>query len=152
MIGAQSGSLSIHDLVATQIAKKMLSWRNGELYPGYENPGIATYVNVPEPKVAIEHNWEGSLYPDIVVADPMRSMAPRLVAEVETAETINEITLDRVWKLNMDVCPNFYLFVPEGFAEQTADLLMEFRTMTNLPRALYTYSYDELYRVRLTAV
>jgi hypothetical protein len=143
---------SVHDLAAHQIARTLLSWRNGEVYPGFENPGLATYVNVPVRRVPIQHNWEGELYPDIVVVDPARTMAPRLVAEVETEESIAELTLDKVWKLDMDVCPNFYLFVPTGSAEKAADLLLEFRTMTNLPRALYTYSFDALWRVQLTAV
>jgi hypothetical protein len=145
-------ALSVHDVAVQQIAHTMLSWRNGEVFPGYKNPGLGTFTNCPERTMPVEHNWEGTLWPDIVVADSSRANAPRLVAEVETEETLNERSLDKVWKLAMDVCPNFYLFVPSGAALESADLLLEFRTMTNLPRALYTYSFDPLWRIQLTAV
>lgn len=141
-----------HDSAVAQIARNLLSFQNGLVFPRGHHPTWATYTNAPARQVSLHHNWEGMLWPDIVVVDTARSNAPCLVAEVETSDTLNETVLDRVWKLDMDVCPNFYLFIPDGAAMETSELLMEFRTMTGLPRAMWTYSFDPLWRIILTPV
>jgi hypothetical protein len=143
---------TLHDSAVAQIARSMFSFPNGEVYPGLINPTWGTFTNVPERQMPVHHRWEGTLWPDIVMVDTARSNSPRLIVEVETEETINEVTLDRVWKLDMDECPIFYLFVPAGTATKTAELLLKFRGMCKIPRALYTYEFDDLYNVVVTPV
>lgn len=144
---------NLHDSAVEQIARSMFSFANGEVYPGLVKPTWGTYTNVGGQKnMPVEHRWEHTLYPDIVVVDTARDNSPRLIVEVETEDTITEETLDRVWKLDMDECPIFYLFVPAGTATKTAELLLKFRGMCKIPRALYTYQFDELYNVVVTPV
>jgi len=148
-----SPSSTLHDTAVLQIARSMFSFANGEVYPGHINPTWGTYTNVGgEQNMPVHHRWEGTLWPDIVMVDTARANSPRLIVEVETEETINETTLDRVWKLDMDECPIFYLFVPAGTATKTAELLLKFRGMCKIPRALYTYEFDDLYNVVVTPV
>lgn len=148
-----SPSSTLHDTAVSQIARTMFSFANGEVYPGLINPTWGTFTNVGgEQNMPVHHRWEGTLWPDIVMVDVARANSPRLIVEVETEETINETTLDRVWKLDMDECPIFYLFVPAGTATKTAELLLKFRGMCKVPRALYTYEFDDLYNVIVTPV
>jgi hypothetical protein len=148
-----SPSSTLHDTAVSQIARSMFSFANGEVYPGLINPSWGTYTNVGgQQNMPVHHRWEGTLWPDIVMVDTARANSPRLIVEVETEETINETTLDRVWKLDMDECPIFYLFVPAGTATKTAELLLKFRGMCKIPRALYTYEFDDLYNVIVTPV
>lgn len=143
---------NLHDSAVSQIARSMFSFANGEVYPGLIKPTWGTYTNAGERQMPVHHRWEGTLWPDIVIVDTARDNSPRLIVEVETEETINEVTLDRVWKLDMDECPIFYLFVPAGSATKTAELLLKFRGMCKIPRALYTYEFDDLYNVVVTPV
>jgi hypothetical protein len=143
---------NLHDSAVSQIARTMFSFANGEVYPGLINPTWGTYTNVGEKRMPVHHRWEGTLWPDIVMVDTAKDNSPRLIVEVETEDTINEVILDRVWKLDMDECPIFYLFVPAGTATKTAELLLKFRGMCKVPRALYTYEFDDLYNVVVTPV
>ncbi len=143
---------NLHDSAVEQIARTMFSFPNGEVYPGLVNPTWGTYTNVGAKRMPVHHRWEGTLWPDIVMVDTATGNSPRLIVEVETEETINEVTLDRVWKLDMDECPIFYLFVPAGSATKAAELLLKFRGMCKVPRALYTYEFDDLYNVVVTPV
>jgi hypothetical protein len=141
----------VHDLAVAQIAKSLLTFNDGEVYPGARHPTWATFTNAPVRQVPVEHRWAGLLWPDILVVDTARSHLPRLIAEVETKETLTEESVDR-WALEMEECPLLYLFVPEGTAIQAADLLLEFGSVVGIPRALYTYGVDDLWRIRLTPV
>lgn len=143
---------SLHDQAVQQIAAKMFHFSNGEIFPGNVNPTWATYTNAPRRTMPIEHRWEGTLWPDIVVVDTARANLPRLIVEVETEETINEQTLDKIWKLDTDESANFYLFVPRGFAYKASELLLKYRGMCKLPRALYTYEFDDMFQVQVTPV
>jgi len=145
-------ALSRHDSAVQQIAAKMLSFVNGEVHPGNVNPSWGTYTNCPEKKISLTHRWEGILWPDIVMVDTTRSNLPRLVAEVETEDTINETTLDRKWKVNQDECPIMYLFVPRGTGYQTSELLLKYRRVCKVPRAVFTYEFDPLYQVLITPI
>lgn len=143
---------SLHDSAVQQIAAKMFHYANGEVYPGNVNPTWATYTNAPRKTLPIKHRWTGTLWPDIVLVDTARANLPRLIVEVETEDTITEETLDTKWKLDTDESANFYLFVPRGCAYAASELLLKFRGVTKLPRALYTYEFDDLYRVEVTPV
>ncbi|MDD9207223.1 hypothetical protein PU560_12210 [Georgenia sp. 10Sc9-8] len=148
----QSISEALHNSAVQQIAAGMFSFANGEVYPGHVNPTWATYTNAPERTMPVEHRWEGTLWPDIVVVDTAAANRPRLIVEVETEESISEETLDRKWKLDADESSIYYLFVPSGTAFKTAELLLKFRSVCKIPRLLYTYEFDELYRVHVTPV
>jgi hypothetical protein len=143
---------SLHDQAVQQIAARMFHYANGEVFPGNMNPTWATYTNAPRKTLPLKHRWEGTLWPDILVVDTARSNLPRLIVEVETAETVTEAVLDKKWKLDTDESANFYLFVPRGFAYQAAELLLKYRGMCKLPRALYTYEFDDLFQVQVTPV
>lgn len=90
-------------------------------YPNEENPDFRTYVNLPEPKLAIEVQGGGEkLLPDIVVLDRPGGR-PRLVAQVESRETLSREQAEYVWsQLQLDDTP-LLLYVPAGLAAQAKD-------------------------------
>jgi NAD-dependent dihydropyrimidine dehydrogenase PreA subunit len=90
-------------------------------YPNDENPTFRTYVNLPEPQLAIELQGGGEkLLPDIVVLDKPGGR-PKLVAQVESRETLSREQAEYVWsQLQLDDTP-LLLYVPAGLAAQAKD-------------------------------
>lgn len=140
----------LHDIAVTQIARERFFFPESEFVPGVFHPTWATYTNVPQRQMALEHKWLGKLYPDIIIVDTAKSNAPKLVAEVETEETLTLETLAQKWKLYQDECRTLYVFVPEGCAQRIADLILEYRIA--FPTALFTYGFADTGDIRITAV
>ncbi len=112
-------------------------------YPNDENPDFRTYVNLPEPQLAIEVQGGGEkLLPDIVVLDKPGGR-PRLVAQVESRETLSREQAEYVWsQLQLDDAP-LLLYVPAGLAAQAKDYARaagiknaQFRTWRRQPQGV----------------
>lgn len=90
-------------------------------YPSEEHPELRTYVNLPEPQLAIEVQGDiEKLLPDIVVLDRPGGR-PRLVAQVESRETLSREQAEHVWaRLQLADAP-LLLYVPAGLAAQAKD-------------------------------
>jgi len=90
-------------------------------YPNDQHPDFRTYVNLPEPQLAIEVQGGGEkLLPDIVVIDRPGGR-PRLIAQVESRETLSREQAEYVWsQLQLDDTP-LLLYVPAGLAAQAKD-------------------------------
>jgi len=141
----------MHDDAVLQIAEMMFSFPGGEFTPGVFHPGWVTYTNVPEKKMAVPHHWMDDLYPDIVIVDTERSNIPRVIAEVETEDSLGlEVAIQPKWKPDMDECSILYLFVPEGCARKTAKMLLDYKAC--FPTALYTFGFNDDGTIRVTPV
>ena len=93
-------------------------------FPDDSHPDYRTYVNVPEPQLALEFTAGGAsrsqVFPDIVVVEHPR-YRPIMVAQVETKETVTRRQAELVWaQLENDDAP-LYIYVPSGFAARARD-------------------------------
>ncbi len=141
-----------HDLAVSHIAREVFTFPGGELKPGVLRPTWRTYTNVPQRQMPIQHVWEGEFYPDIVIADTARCNTPMIVAEVEDEDSLTEEVVVAKWRLDVGMCPIFYLFVPEGCAKKAANLCLDFRAVMHIPHGFYTYGFDKEWNFRLTPV
>ena len=141
----------LHDKAVQQIAKLMFTFQGAEFTPGVFHPSWVTYTNVPERQMPVPHRWLDDLYPDIVIVDTERCNIPKVIAEVETEDSISlEGAIQPKWKPDMDECFTLYLFVPEGCARDTARMILDYKVC--FPTSLYTYSFSDGGTVRLTPV
>ena len=85
-------------------------------FPTKEQPKWRAFVNEPAPALGVAGLAGESLYPDIVVVDS--GNVARMVAEVETADTVTEAEGRREWKAFAEVCETFYLYVPAGYSKE----------------------------------
>jgi len=103
--------------VAKDIAQRRLA------FPNEESPSLRTHVNVPEATFVIRAAGGTELAPDIVVAESA-SGSPRILAAVETADTVTDEQAAGRW-LPFSRVPDatFHLYVPSGFAAEAKKLL-----------------------------
>lgn len=101
------------------IAKARFAFPNGK-YPHYK-----TYVNRPQPSMGIRLPTGGAAYPDIVVVEDPENHT-KMLAQVETAETVNEEQAQREWKPLADLGP-LYLYVPVGYADEAKRICKKLR-------------------------
>lgn len=90
-------------------------------FPNDDNPEFQTYVNLPEPQMAVQvQGGVEKLLPDIVVLDKPGGR-PRLIAQVESRETMTREQAEYVWaRLEMRDAP-LLLYVPSGMAATARD-------------------------------
>jgi len=90
-------------------------------FPNDDNPNFRTYVNLPEPQMAVEiQGGVDKLLPDILVLDRPGGR-PKMVAQVESRETLSREQAKYVWsQLQFDDAP-LLLYVPAGLAAQAKD-------------------------------
>ena len=138
---SQLGNFSAHDLRNTSPWRVDVSdWRRSEDsrradllnivqsiakerfdFPNANNPDMRTYVNLPEPQMAIEvQGGSRKILPDIVVLDRPGGR-PKLIAQVESRETLTREQAKYVWsELQVKDTP-LLLYVPSGLAAQAKD-------------------------------
>jgi hypothetical protein len=92
-------------------------------FPNDESPSLQTHVNVLELAFAVRAADGSELAPDIVVAEAA-SGSPRILAAVETADTVADEQAAARW-LPFSRVPDaaFHLYVPSGFAAEAKRLL-----------------------------
>lgn len=90
-------------------------------FPNDENPDLRTYVNLPEPTMAIEPRGTGEkVFPDIVaVAYP--GNYPVAIAQVESKETVSLDQAKHVWSRLQAKDTDLYLYVPAGSLAEAKD-------------------------------
>ena len=96
-------------------------------FPNEESPSLRTHVNVPEPALVVRAADGSELAPDIVVAESADG-SPRILAAVETADTVTDEQAAGRW-LPFSRVPDtaFHLYVPSGFAAEAKRLLKKHR-------------------------
>ncbi len=90
-------------------------------YPDEKNPDLRTFVNLPQPTLAIEPRGTGEkLFPDIVaVASP--GNIPVAIAQVESRETVTREQAMYVWAPLENQQTTLYLYVPAGSLARAKD-------------------------------
>lgn len=118
-------------------------------FPTIEHPDYRTYVNVPEPTMALEFGGGGQkVYPDIVVVQYPGNY-PVMVAQIETGETVTRDQAVRVWKqLETEQAP-LYVYVPSGYGTVAKDYIRaaglthtEVRTWARMPDGIGTLVHE----------
>jgi len=90
-------------------------------FPNDEHPSFRTYVNLPEPQMAVEvQGGADKLLPDIVVLDKPGGR-PKIVAQVESRETLTREQAEYVWSQLQFADAPLLLYVPAGLASQAKD-------------------------------
>ena len=141
----------LHDRAVAEIVKELFTFPDSQIAPGMFRPTWATYTNVSTRQMPVMHQFLGEIHPDIVIVDTARCNLPRLIAEVETKESLTiEKAIQGKWIPDCTQCGIFYAFVPEGCALAAAEMIMD--TKVCIPTALYTYAFDNEGKLRLTPV
>jgi hypothetical protein len=104
----------IHDRALKDIARLRFAFPT-EKYRDYK-----TYVNHPARAMGVELSDGRVAYPDIVVVQHPENNC-KIVAEVETNETVREAVARWEWAPFAEVAP-LYLYVPVGKGDEATDL------------------------------
>ncbi|MGI8926266.1 MAG: hypothetical protein ACR2HN_06410 [Tepidiformaceae bacterium] len=89
-------------------------------FPSPEHPDLETVLNEPAPQMSVgQHNGK-DMFPDIVVVGRPGQFL-RMMAEVETADTINDESALEQW-LPYSRVGELFLYVPAGCVGQTKKL------------------------------
>jgi hypothetical protein len=94
-------------------------------FPTEKYRDLKTYVNHPARTMGVALPDGSVAYPDIVVVQHPENNA-RIVAEVETNETIREAVAQFEWEVYAQLAP-LYLYVPVGKGDDTMDLCRKYR-------------------------
>ena len=90
-------------------------------FPNAEYPDLETNINGPKPHMAVGEENGKELFPDIVVVRiPGKWL--KMMAEVETADTVNDESAVERWRPFSKV-GDLYLYVPYGCVPETKRLL-----------------------------
>ena len=96
-------------------------------FPTPEFPSFRTYLNAPEPSLVIRTADGRELAPDIVVAEFPRNV-PKILAEVETADTVTEEEAEKAWRPCSQIPDiTFCLYVPSGYGTLAKNILKKLK-------------------------
>lgn len=113
-------------------------------FPNDEFPNLETIVNEPDPRMSVG-KWEGKdLFPDIVVIGRPGQWL-RLMAEVETEDTVNEETAQTEW-LPYSKQGDLLIYVPTGCVQETKRLCKRFGIQL---KGIRTWRYQPVYGLRI---
>jgi hypothetical protein len=126
----------LHDKALKDIARLRFAFPT-EKYRDYK-----TYVNHPARSMGVELPNELVAYPDIVVVQHPENNC-RIVAEVETNETVNEAVARWEWLPYADLAP-LYLYVPVGKGDDALNLCRQMDIpVVGIRTWRYIAGYDE---------
>lgn len=126
----------LHDKALKDIARLRFAFPT-EKYRDYK-----TYVNHPARAMGVELPNELVAYPDIVVVQHPENNC-RIVAEVETNETVNEAVARWEWLPYADLAP-LYLYVPVGKGDDALNLCRQMDIpVVGIRTWRYIAGYDE---------
>jgi hypothetical protein len=126
----------LHDRALRDIVRLRFGFPT-EKYRDYK-----TYVNHPQRTMGVQMRGNLVAYPDIVVVQHPENNA-KIVAEVETNETVREAVARSEWLPYSELAP-LYLYVPVGKAEETLDLCRRLEIpVVGVRTWRYIAGYDE---------
>lgn len=127
----------IHARAVQDIAKARFG------FPTQKYPHYKTYVNHPERTMGVRLPDGHAAYPDIVVVEDPENYT-RMLAEVETAETVTEEEARREWLPFSRLGP-LYLFVPVGCGDLARRIVKRVGVpIVGLRSWRYVLGYEEL--------
>ncbi len=106
------------DLLHQKALRDIVRLRFG--FPTEKYRDFKTYVNVPQRSMGVQLNDGAVAYPNIVVVQHPENNA-KIVAEVETNETVREAVAQFEWLPYSELAP-LYLYVPVGKGDEALDL------------------------------
>ena len=106
------------DLLHQKALRDIVRLRFG--FPTEKYRDYKTYVNVPQRSMGVQLNSNAVAYPDIIVVQHPENNT-KIVAEVETNETVREAVARFEWLPYSELAP-LYLYVPVGKGDETLKL------------------------------
>jgi hypothetical protein len=111
-------------------------------FPTEKYRDYKTYVNVPQRSMGVHLSTGAVAYPDIVVVQHPENNT-KIVAEVETNETVREAVARFEWLPYSELAP-LYLYVPVGKAEEALKLCRELEIpVVGIRTWRYIAGYDD---------
>jgi hypothetical protein len=128
-----------HDQIVAEIARQKFPFPNGEF------PDLETIVNEPQPHMSVGKDAAGNdLFPDIVVIGRPGQWL-RLMAEVETADTVNEDSARSEW-LPFSKAGELLIYVPVGCVQETKGLCKKHGIK---PKGIRTWRYQPVWGLQV---
>ncbi len=104
-----------HDGAVAEIAKRKFP------FPSHDDPELETILNEPKAIISVGKDDKGQdLFPDIVVVRRPGQWLT-MMAEVETADTVNDESALTEW-LPFSKCGDLFIYVPAGCVQETKRL------------------------------
>ncbi len=102
-----------------------------------------TYSNIPQRSLGVAMPEDAVAYPDIVVVQNPENYA-KIIAEVETAETVSEEVAQRRWLPFAELAP-LYLYVPVGEGDLARKLCRDLKVpVVGIRTWRYTVGVDQI--------
>ncbi|HET9476583.1 MAG TPA: hypothetical protein VFP63_03760 [Dehalococcoidia bacterium] len=112
-------------------------------FPTEKYRDYKTYINYPRRTMGVQMSSAGVAYPDIVVVQHPENNA-RIVAEVETNESVRESVAVYEWGPYADLAP-LYLYVPVGKGDEALSLCRRFEVaVVGIRTWRYNPAHDEI--------
>ena len=112
-------------------------------YPTNKYRDFKTYLNLPQNTMGVQMPGGSVAYPDIVVIQSPEKFT-KIIAQVETAETVNESTAFYKWGPYAELAP-LYLYVPVGKGDEATALCRRLDVpVVGIRTWRYIVGYDEL--------
>ena len=112
-------------------------------YPTINYRDYKTCLNLPQNSMGVQMPGGSVAYPDVVVIQSPEKFA-KIVAQVETAETVNENTAFYKWGPYAELAP-LYLYVPVGKGDEAIALCRSLDVpVVGIRTWRYIVGYDEL--------
>jgi len=128
------------DLIHQRALKDIVRLRFG--FPTEKYRDYKTYVNDPARTMGVQMAGGSVAYPDIVVVQNPENNA-KIVAEVETNETVREAVARFEWLPYSELAP-LYLYVPVGKGDETMSLCRRLNVgVVGIRTWRYIAGYDE---------
>lgn len=111
-------------------------------FPTEKYRDFKTYVNVPQRSMGVHLNNSAVAYPNIVVVQHPENNT-KIVAEVETNETVREAVARFEWLPYSELAP-LYLYVPVGKGDEALALCRQFKIpVAGIRTWRYIAGYDD---------
>jgi hypothetical protein len=128
------------DLLHHRALRDIVRLRFG--FPTEKYRDYKTYVNIPQRTMGVQMRGALVAYPDIVVVQHPENNT-KIVAEVETNETVREAVARSEWLSYSELAP-LYLYVPVGKGDETLDLCHRFNVpVVGVRTWRYIAGYDD---------
>ncbi len=102
-----------------------------------------TYSNIPQRSMGVAMPEDAVAYPDIVVVQNPENYA-KIIAEVETAETVSEEVAQRRWLPFAELAP-LYIYVPVGEGDLARKLCRDLKvSVVGIRTWRYTVGVDQI--------
>jgi hypothetical protein len=112
-------------------------------FPTKTHADFKTYVNYPERTMGVRMSGGDVAYPDVVVVQHPQNFT-KIVAQIETNETISEATARHEWRPYSELAP-LYVYVPVGKGDEALSLCRRYGVqLVGVRTWRYMVGYDDI--------